>query len=301
MCGVITRRVASGSLVLLAGLVVSACSTEPESPGATDTQDPTELSHTLAPNNTYDYVALGDSYAALGSTSAATTGPEFCLRSTDNYPAGVLASELVTGSDATCQGAVTQDLIRPRVTGQDEIPAQVDSLTPSTGLVTLSIGGNDIGFGDIAGCFLQAMNAGQPSHCAGTWEETITTRLRELPSQLDEVYHAIADRSDGARIITTGYLPLIAPGDDCAEIALLGEADRAWVSTLTDDLNGVVADAARRHGATLVLPTETAEHTGCAATDQRWVDFHGDKTGAYAMHPTPAGQVAMAEAILSEL
>lgn len=279
-----TRRTLTSVSLLLACLALVGCGSEP-----------------TAPEPTYDYVALGDSYAALGSTSARTTGPNHCLRSTDNYPAVVLSDAQVTGRDATCQGAVTADLLRPRDTESGVIPAQIDSLTETTDLVTLSIGGNDIGFGDVAGCFILAMHAGRESNCAAAWGESVSARLAELPARLDEVYRAIGERSDGARVIATGYLPLLAAGERCEEITVLSEVDRAWVVSLTGEINRVVADAAARHGADMVLPREAADHTGCAEPERRWVDFLGSQTGSHPMHPTPTGQEAMGRAVLATL
>ncbi|AGF72957.1 SGNH/GDSL hydrolase family protein [Corynebacterium halotolerans] len=294
----ITRSLQAGSVVVLTCLALTACGTES---GMSDTAGQTTTEQTTAPDLPHDYVALGDSYAALGSRDAALSGPAFCRRSADNYPSQVLADARVTGQDVSCQGAVTDNLLRPRNTGSEEIPAQLDSLTEGTDLVTLSIGGNDIEFGGMAGCFGQAMRAGLPSDCAATWDGPARAQLAELPDALDQVHQAITDRSPDARVIVTGYMPLIAPGDDCTELAAISEADRAWAVALTDELNQVVADAAERHGADMVLPAGTGEHTGCAAPEQRWVAFHGNETGAYPMHPTPAGQAAMAETVLAEL
>lgn len=267
--------------VVLAGLVLASCGTAPEQPAATTTPEPQH----------YNYVALGDSYASMGSTEAATTGPEECIRSADNYPANVLASDRVTGTDASCQGAVTGDVLAN----------QVDEVTDSTTLVTVSIGGNDIGFGDISGCFLEAMNAGQPSNCGAIWDETIAGRMAELPAQLDAVYEAVDERADDATVLATGYIPLLAEGDQCPAIEALSAADRAWVVSLTEQLNDVVADTAQRHGGEMVLPENTEEHSACAAPAERWVDIFGAETGSYPMHPTAAGQEAMADAVLQEL
>ncbi|QGU05054.1 SGNH/GDSL hydrolase family protein [Corynebacterium comes] len=278
--------------VILACLGLAACGTDSPVPGSAPVDVPVP---------TYNYVALGDSYAAMGSTSAETTGPDYCLRSSDNYPAGVLSDAQVTGLDATCQGAVTADLLRPRDAGSEIIPAQVDALADSTDLVTLSIGGNDIGFGDIAGCFLMAMHTRQASNCAAAWEAPVSARVAELPGRLDEVYRAIDERSEGARVIATGYLPLLAPGERCAEVEVLSDTDRAWVVSLSEDINRVVAEAAARHDAETVLPAAAADHTGCAEPGQRWVDFLGWQTGAFPMHPTPVGQAVMAEEVLAQL
>lgn len=274
--------------VLLACLGLSACGTAGPAPPE-------------RPGPTYSYVALGDSYAAMGSASAATSGPDQCLRSTDNYPSGVLADPRVTGRDASCQGAVTADILAPRDVGSTVVPAQAEALTASTDLVTLSIGGNDIGFGDVAGCFLAAVHSGRESDCAATWGEPTAGRLADLPARLDQVYRVIGKRSGDARVIATGYLPLLAAGETCTGVEALSDADRAWVVSLTTEINRVVAEAAERNGAEMVLPGPAGSHTGCAAPAQRWVDLLGSETGAFPMHPTPAGQAAMADAVLEKL
>lgn len=282
-----------GLLALVSCLAFSACSSAPEGEGPVPAPEPVP--------ETYDYVALGDSYAALGSTGSEISGPEFCQRSADNYPSLVLADDRVTGSDVSCAGAVTVDVLNPVGEGAERIPAQIDALTEDVDLVTLSIGGNDIGFGAIVGCVVEAMRANQLSTCEPALRERTQERLGELPAELDRIHGGISARAPDARVIVTGYLPLIAPGDDCAEITALSEADRSWVIDRTGELNDVVEEAAQRNGADMVLPDDAGAHTGCVAPEQRWVDFFGAETGAYPMHPTPAGQEAMAEAVLARL
>lgn len=127
----------------LAGLL-AACTAPGPAPEAEPGPEPVTYDH---------YVALGDSFAAMGSRSATTTGPFECFRSVDNYPSLVLADDRVTaGEDVTCSSAVTAD-----------IPGQAAALTPDTDLVTLSIGGNDIRFGEIAACFRRALT--EPLDC----------------------------------------------------------------------------------------------------------------------------------------
>lgn len=108
------------------------------------------------PDDFGEYVALGDSFAAMGSASADTTGPVECYRSIDNYPSLVLSDPLIgSGTDATCSSAQTADVLA----------TQIDTLTPDTDLVTLSIGGNDIHFGDIATCFADMMRGSEGVCC----------------------------------------------------------------------------------------------------------------------------------------
>ena len=96
------------------------------------------------------YVALGDSFAAFGPVAAPMSGPESCLRSSRNYPAVLAESPQIADMvDVTCGGARTTDMTTRQIA---QTPPQFDALTGDTDLVTLSIGGNDIGFGDIAVC-----------------------------------------------------------------------------------------------------------------------------------------------------
>ena len=105
----------------------------------------------------HHYVALGDSYAAMGSVLPGrwSGGPPQCIRTADSYPS-VLAESLRPTEfvDATCAGAVTGHLWGPR---DGIVPPQFDALRSDTDLVTLSIGGNDVGFAEVvATCVLPA-------------------------------------------------------------------------------------------------------------------------------------------------
>lgn len=102
----------------------------------TVTADPTDL-----PSSFTHYVALGDSYAAMGSASGRFEGPDFCARSQDNYPhqladmySGINAKRGFT--DATCQGATTKHILSDRDHAGEDVPEQVQqakrSATPGS-------------------------------------------------------------------------------------------------------------------------------------------------------------------------
>lgn len=280
------------ALVLLTAPVLAACGVPEQVEEAVTEPAPTEL----------DYVALGDSYAAMGSTYAELQGPEFCLRASNNYPSHVAADDRISdATDVSCQGARIPDLLTPRTTGAMEIPAQLDALETSTDVVTLSIGGNDLGFGEIIGCVQQNLLGDAHVDCAVELDGVVRQRLAELPAELEDVYHRIDDYSGGARVITTGYLPILNGAQECPELAAIPVTDRAWAAQLTAELNDVLADAAERNGAEFVLPTGVEDHTACAEPEQRWVDVTGAQTGSHPMHPTAAGQEAMAAAVLDRI
>lgn len=260
------------AFLILAGCL-AACSSDTASEQMTLTTPVEEPVH---------YVALGDSYAAMGSRAATDPG-DACAVAADSYP--VLLADALGVEDfvnASCQGAVTADVGEKTALGTaaSEGSPQVAALGEETDLVTLSIGGNDVSFIDMTRCFESACPAGLREKVAG--------ELEELPARLDDVYVAIEQQAPDAQVFATGYLPLLKEG--CTNVP-----DAAWLAEQITRINGEVSAAAERHGATYVMPAGAGEHTGCSA--EPWVDFTGEATGSYPMHPTAAGQQAMAEAI----
>lgn len=300
-----TAFAAAGALA--AAVVLGACGTGEDIAGEADTQASQTGGAPATdeqPARTYEhYVALGDSYAAVGGRDAGFSGPEFCQRSGDNYPSLLLQSDRVSGGeDVTCQGAQVPHLLSPRQThsagpSSAQIPAQLDSLTEDTDLVTLSIGGNDIDFGGIVACYGRSMVTQVASQCGAELDSATEEALADLPSALDSVYEGIADRSPQARIIATGYVPLLGEDDDCTQIGAISPEDREWAADTIEELNDVIEEVAQRQGAEFVLPEQTDEHTACADADERWVDFSGQETDSFPMHPTPTGHEAVARAV----
>src|SRR5690242_9860433 len=96
------------------------------------------------------YTALGDSYAA-GPLIPLQLPPFGCLKSSSNYAhLAQLTLAYPEFADPTCSGAKTGDMTAPQNVTPGPNPPQFDSLTADTALVTLEIGGNDIGFSSIA-------------------------------------------------------------------------------------------------------------------------------------------------------
>lgn len=296
-----TRRLAV--LVTALAAAVAGCSQGDEDAPTPGQQPGTAQSDTapadIVPSDTAPsyarYVALGDSFAALGPTTAPTSGPAQCLRSTRNY-AAVLAEGGDVGElvDVTCGGARTVDMISPQIAGT---PPQFDALTGDTDLVTLSIGGNDIGFGAMVGCIFQTPRASEGAPCRDRLERSVTDGLNGLPDRLDDVYAGIRDRSPDARIVTTAYLPLVPDHGGCEFVSGMSPGDVTWTRHVTERINMIVSDAAERAGADVVQPADAAERHACAPAAERYTDFTGVDTGSHPMHPTAAGHRAMAEAV----
>ena len=272
------------------------------------------------------YVALGDSYAAVGriAPGAWGAGPVACVRTSDAYPT-VVARELGVGTfvNATCGGAVVDDF---RATGRTGAPPQFDALDADTDLVSMTIGGNDVGFGAvIVACALRPNTAPEllplvdgatgnlskgfdpTTGCSDVIDRQAAEALERLDQRLDDVYAEIAQRAPRARVVTIGYLAAV-PEDDsviqqspsCAPFMAISAEERAKVRGFQDSINRVVRDAAERNGVTVVIPDEPG-HSMCTSPDTRWVDFTGLETGAVPVHPTSAGHAHVADRVLAAL
>jgi hypothetical protein len=96
------------------------------------------------PSGRPDYVALGSSFAAGAGLGALEPGsPTLCARSVDGYPQQLARLRAVALVDMSCGGAVTRHLLHG---GQYFQEPQVRTITRATRLVTLTIGGNDVGY-----------------------------------------------------------------------------------------------------------------------------------------------------------
>lgn len=120
---------------------------------------------TTKPHNSARYIALGDSYASGEGASAfdSTTdmaGVDMCHRATNGWAQAVAKVANLGGVDfAACSGALIEDMYSPNVTNGNDDPvaagnrerAQLDHLNTTTPpeLVTLSLGGNNVGFPDV--------------------------------------------------------------------------------------------------------------------------------------------------------
>ena len=117
------KRMITGSLLALAG-----CAT-------TLAQQP----HSIPPGA--QYVSLGSSYAAGAGIGTLVPGtPQRCGRTGNNYARQLAARLHLDLIDASCGGAKTSHTLGP----WNELPPQVDAVTPATKLVTITIGGNDL-------------------------------------------------------------------------------------------------------------------------------------------------------------
>jgi lysophospholipase L1-like esterase len=250
------------------------------------------------------YAALGDSY---------TSGPLIpdqvdagCERSDRNYPSLTAAAEHVAAfEDVSCGGATTAEMWRP----QGANGPQLDALDRATTLVTVQIGGNDIGFGSIiATCAgLTATDpAGSPCkdhYRAGGTDQLTSNVLRTAPA-VDRVLRAVHARAPHARVLVVGYPDLLPDdGAPCTSPAVpFAAGDFPYLRDTEKKLNAMLRVEALLHGDAYVdTYGPTVGHDMCKAPADRWIEPLAPASPAAPAHPNAAGEQAMARAVLDRL
>ncbi|HWE88419.1 MAG TPA: SGNH/GDSL hydrolase family protein [Pseudonocardiaceae bacterium] len=249
------------------------------------------------------YVALGDSYAAVGSLWD-VSGTPGCFRSASNY-AHDLAKDLGVGSltDETCGSAVTADMTQPQNTGLGANPPQFDGLTADTNLVTVTIGGNDFGFGDIA-TTCATMGALSPigdpcqQHYTVNGVDQLAASISPVAAKVGAVIQGIKQRAPQAKIVVVGYLPIMPPQNGCWPSIPIAGGDATWLYGIQRQLDAAIAAQATDNGAIGIDPSGITGHDACQLPWVRWVE---PVLGLPPLHPNAAGQSNLATLIATKL
>jgi lysophospholipase L1-like esterase len=188
-----------------------------------------------------EYVALGDSYSSgLGAPvyDSATNTWKYegtCKRSPLGYPQqwSKLHPAYVF-KDHTCSGATIK-----KVTDE-----QLGDLSTRTKLVTLTVGGNDDGFGSTAtDCLF-----GSDAVCKASTERGIAFARTTLTPQLTDLYREISRRAPNAFVLVFGYPHLVASTGSCGAVDLSANK-RKYINANVDAVAEVTlaaAEAARK-------------------------------------------------------
>jgi lysophospholipase L1-like esterase len=259
--------------------------------------------HEEQPSPWSPYVALGDSYTAAPFVAEPQTA-DGCRRSTDNYPS-LVARALQVGVfyDRSCIGAATKD-----VTGAQgpDITPQIDAVDASTRLVTVGIGGNDLGTATLMLVTCPKVRKKDPAGapCRDTARkrhvDPFTIGFDVIRDRLAAVLEAVHHRAPDARVLVVGY-PDILPAHGRCNTYRVARGDYAYVRSLNQALNRALADAAKQAGDTFVdVAGPSAGHDICSADP--WINGPDARPGVGgAYHPLAAEQDAVAGLVLAAL
>ncbi|MER5995611.1 MULTISPECIES: SGNH/GDSL hydrolase family protein [Streptomyces] len=219
------------------------------------------------------YVALGDSYSSGVGAGSYISSSGDCKRSTKAYPYLWAAANSPSSFDFTaCSGARTGDVLS----------GQLGPLSSATGLVSLSVGGNDAGFADVmTTCVLQS-----DSTCLSRIATARSYVDSTLPGRLDSVYTAVRTRAPNAHVVVLGYPRFYKLGTSCIG---LSETKRKAINDAADHLDNAIAQRARAHGFTFGdVRTTFTGHEICSGSS--WLHSVDWFNIGNSYHPTAAGQ-----------
>lgn len=177
--------------------------------------------------------------------------PPLYSSSVHSYTGGVTDSRV---DFIACSGATTVNVDEYGTGQYDNEPTQLSQgkLSYRTNLVTLSLGGNDIGFADIIkkcvfrrDCLRKGEVGGMPL------TEWIDGRLAALPGKLEPILSDIRTKAPNATVVLMGY-PKVFPASDgrgCPDLSLMFRGDAMdWANSLADRLDTTMASAAADAG-----------------------------------------------------
>ncbi|GAA3810193.1 SGNH/GDSL hydrolase family protein [Streptomyces chiangmaiensis] len=259
--------------------------------------------HGAGPGHGTHYTSLGDSY---------TSGPLIpqqvdanCARSDHNYPSIVAAARKVTVfKDVSCGGATTQDMW----TSQGTNGPQLNAVGRDTDLVTVQIGGNDIGFGSIiATCVRLASQDPTGNPCqrsyAASGIDQLTVAIAQTAPKVERVLRAVHARAPHARVLVVGYPDLLPDdGSGCYPSVPFASKDFPYLRDTEERLNlmlRLVAGWSRAEYVDTYAPTRG--HDMCKAPADRWIEPLQPASPAAPAHPNARGEEAMAQAVLERL
>ncbi|MGA6163540.1 SGNH/GDSL hydrolase family protein [Amycolatopsis magusensis] len=247
------------------------------------------------------YVALGDSYTSSPKTGKQAGEPVGCARSDNNYP-HLVAAEINPAefADVSCSGAVTASITGSQKTSNGTNPPQLNAVDETTTLVTLGIGGNDVGFIGFAGeCVAGSPNAApcKEKFTAGG-KDQLAAKIDATGKKVAELLKKIRGKAPKAKIIVVGYPTVLPDGEGCWPALPVGVPDVAYLRDALGDLNQTLSDTADKNDAGFAdTAAPTKGHDVCTNPGTRWVEGLVATSPAIGLHPNAKGQQAMAEAV----
>ncbi|MER7417353.1 SGNH/GDSL hydrolase family protein [Micromonospora peucetia] len=221
----------------------------------------------------HHYVALGDSYASGVGAGSYTSESGNCKRSTKAFSAlWAAANAPASYKSVACGGAKTTDVIN----------SQVAALSSQTTLVSITIGGNDAGFGNIMStCALKGSSA-----CIAAVDAAQAQARANLPGLLDRAYTAIRNKAPNAKVVVLSYPVFYQLGTVCVGI---GEAARAKVNEGINLADSLIAAAAARAGFTFAdVRSIFVGHQICSGN--KWIHSVDILNLSNSYHPMATGQ-----------
>ncbi len=228
------------------------------------------------------YVALGDSYAAGVGAGVPLS---LCWRSRAGYPVAVAGSLGLDVAYQACLGATVAHVL----------DHQLEALADTTELVTVTVGGNDIGFVPV---LVACAEPAWMRDSDGVIDHALAVLRTRLPADLDRLHEAVRARAGAARRVVTAY-PRLFAGIDCSPLTFFSAHEMDRLDAAADELAATIEVAAVRAGAEFVdVRPGFVGHAVCQPEPY----LNGvSAVVVNSYHPDAAGHDAYAAAVLARL
>ena len=253
------------------------------------------------------YVALGDSYTSGPKIPTQSSAAGGCDRSNHNYPSDVAADAALglTLTDVSCSGATTPNILSTTedVSPGPDNPPQLNAVTSATQVVSLQVGGDDLGFTSIVeNCV--ALTPWGPTkvgaNCRNYYDpngnnslaKAVTALAFNVAAILAEIHHT----APSANVFVVGYPDILPQNGACWPSMPFETADAEYLNSIEQDLNAMLQATATANGATFVdTYTPSEGHNACTPESTRWVEPIVPASPADPVHPNANGEAAMAQ------
>jgi len=218
----------------------------------------------------WNYVAMGDSYSS-GVGTGSYTLDSTCKRSVYSYPYLFTQKHTMASfSFVACSGATTSDLISK----------QLPSLNAATNLVTMTIGGNDIGFANlIYQCTV--------SDCTTALLNTTANLSSTLGPPLDTTFNDVKQAAPNATVIVLGY-PRVFSTSTCFGTLGITATEEKDANALADALDTLLSSYAAKYAFTYKSAiTPWTGHAVCSSSP--WLNGLNLFNTGESYHPNKAG------------
>jgi lysophospholipase L1-like esterase len=250
------------------------------------------------------YVAMGDSYTSgpvIPTQSSAAGG---CDRSNHNYPSDVAAALKLTLTDVSCSGATSANILNTTqdVSPGPDNPPQLTAVGSGTQVVSLQVGGDDLGFTSIIeNCI--ALTPWGPTkvgaNCRNYYDpsgkNSLANDVTALAQPIASILADIHTAASNAKVFVVGYPDILPQNGACWPSVPFETGDAEFLNSIEQDLNSMLQATAVANGATFVdTYTPSESHNACTAESTRWVEPIVPDSPAGPVHPNANGEAAMA-------
>jgi lysophospholipase L1-like esterase len=286
-------------LALVCGLLVAGAPAVAQSP---------------APPNpaTMRYVALGDSYTSgpLLLPHDQTWVPQDCGQALLNYPhLAATALGLSDFEDRSCGGAKIDDFTAPQdgLTLGSVAAPQFDALTADTRIVTLGIGGNDVGFTTVALDCVRLLGPPLEGPCTPLLNaggvDSVAADIEAMGDELAVALQQIHERAPLADVYVVSY-PAAIPDDGvgCWPYMPILDEDIPYLLAKFKQMNAELAEQAAANDATYVdIYTPSIGHDVCQLPGIAWVNGAVVVPPSYPAHPNQLGMLNAGQVVAAAI